>query len=346
MLFTFGSSNFANPMNDCLSRRDFLKSAALLPLAAAAGVALSPTTAAAAVEPIKRVGGPMLKTSLNAYSFAKLLGTGGTGPLKLVELAEVCAKMGFDAFDPTGYYFPGYEKNGPGVPSDQMIYALKRRAFDLGLGISGTGIGNNFTIADQAARAVDVQRIKNWSEVAAKLGAPVIRVFADTQLRAQTWESASKGAKRDDVERWIADDIRACAEHAGKFGVIIGVQNHGDFIKTADDQISLLKRIDSPWCGAIVDTGYYKADDVYAEMAKAAPYAVSWQIKQSPYGVEKEAEAPTDLKRLLKIVRASGYRGYLPLETLSPRSGGSGYDPYKVVPKFLAELRQAIAETA
>ncbi len=333
-------------MNDLSSRRNFLKSAALLPLVAAAGSALSATPALAAVEPIKRVGGPMLKTSLNAYSFAKLLGIGGTGPLKLVELAEVCAKLGFDAFDPTGYYFPGYEKNGPGVPTDKVIYALKRRAFDLGLGISGTGIGNNFTIADKAARAVDVQRIKNWSEVAAKLGAPVIRVFADTQLRAQTWESASKGAKRDDVEKWIADDIRACAEHAGKFGVIIGVQNHGDFIKTADDQLSLLKRIDSPWCGAIVDTGYYKADDVYAEMAKAAPYAVNWQIKQSPYGVEKEAEAPTDMKRLLKIVRASGYRGYLPLETLSPRSGGSGYDPYKVVPKFLAELRQAIAETA
>jgi hypothetical protein len=76
-------------MNDFSSRRDFLKSAALLPLAAAAGPALSGTTARAAVEPIKRVGGAMLKTSLNAYSFAKLLGTGGTGPLKLVELAEV-----------------------------------------------------------------------------------------------------------------------------------------------------------------------------------------------------------------------------------------------------------------
>ena len=302
--------------------------------------------AAASLEPVKRVGGPMLKVSCNAYSFAKLLGTGGTGSLKLVELAEVCAKMGFDGFDPTGYYFPGYEKNGLGVPTDKVIYALKRRAFDLGLGISGTGIGNNFTLADRAARAVDVQRIKNWSEVAAKLGAPVIRVFADTQLRAQTWESASQGAKRDDVEKWIADDIRACAEHAGKFGVIIGVQNHGDFIKTAFEQIALIQRVDSPWCGAIVDTGYYKAEDVYAEMAQAAPYAVNWQIKQSPYGVEKEAEAPTDLQRLLKIVRASGYRGYLPLETLSPRSGGSGYDPFKSVPKFLAELRQAIADTA
>ena len=191
-----------------------------------------------------------------------------------------------------------------------------------------------------------MQRIKNWAEVAAKLGAPVLRVFADTQMRAQTWETVSNGAKRDEVEKWIADDIRACADHAAKFGVIIGVQNHGDFLKTADNLIWLIKRIDSPWCGAIVDTGYFKAADPYAEMAKAAPYAVNWQIKQSPFGVEKEAEAPTDLIRLLKIVRASGYRGYLPIETLSAAAAAATYDPFTVVPKFLAELRAAIEATA
>ena len=325
------------------SRRDFLKGAALLPFI----TAVPGATALAVVAPIKRIGDPMLKVSCNAYSFAKLLGTGGQGSLSLVALAEFCAKEGFDGIDPTGYYFPGYEKNGPGVPTDQFIYGLKRRAFDLGLGISGTGIGNNFTLADKTARAVDIQRIKNWTEVAAKLGAPVLRVFADTQMRAETWLSASKGAKREDVEKWMADDIRECANHAGKFGVIIGVQNHGDFIKTADDQLNLIKRIDSPWCGAIVDTGYYRADDPYAEMAKAAPYAVNWQIKQSPFGVEKESEAPTDLKRLMRLVRASGYRGYLPVETLSPRAGsGIIYDPFKVVREFLGEVRDAIAATA
>jgi hypothetical protein len=82
------------------------------------------------------------------------------------------------------------------------------------------------------------------------------------------------------------------------------------------------------------------------EIEQAAPYAVNWQIKQSPLGVEKEAEVPTDLKRLLKIVRASGYRGYLPIETLSPRGGdGPAYDPFTVVPKFLAEVREALAAT-
>ncbi|MDP3071774.1 MAG: sugar phosphate isomerase/epimerase family protein [Opitutaceae bacterium] len=334
-------------MKEHLSRRTFLKSAPLLPLVATAGGAvLGGTSVQAAVAPIQRIGGAQLKVSCNAYSFAKQLGTGGKGPMSLVAFAEFCAKANFDAIDPTGYYFPGYEKNGLGVPTDKFIYELKRRCFDLGLGISGTGLGNNFTIADRAARAHDVERIKKWVEVAAKLGAPVIRVFADTQMRAENWQSVSKGAPRDDVEKWVADDIRACADYGGKFGVVIGVQNHGDLIKTADDQIALIRRIDSPWCGAIVDTGYYRGTDNYAEIAKAAPYAVNWQVKQGTEGVENEASAPTDLIRLVKIVRASGYRGYLPIELLSSRGGTEPKDPYKAVPEFLAEVRRAIAATA
>jgi sugar phosphate isomerase/epimerase len=334
-------------MSNRFNRRGFIKSASLLPLSAA-GVSLGVSTANA-IDPIKRAGGSALKVSCNAYSFAKLLNSqlqGRGAGISLFDLAEFCAKQNFDGIDVTGYYFPGYEKNGPGVPTDKYIFELKRRAFDLGLGISGTGVGNNFTVADKSARALDVQRIKNWAEVAGKLGAPVLRVFADTQMRAQTWQTVSKGATRDQVEEWIAADIRGCADHAAKFGVIIGVQNHGDFLKTADDLISLLKRIDSPWCGAIVDTGYFKAADPYVEMAKAAPYAVNWQIKQSPLGVEAEEASPTDLKRLLRVVRESGYRGYLPIETLSPRGGGGDYDPFKVVPKFLAQLRDAISQTA
>ncbi len=329
-------------MNAPLSRRDFLHSLG----AAGAVLAASGGTALAAGAPIPRVGSPRLKVSLNAYSFGKLLNDFALGRgagMSLFALAEYCAKHDFDGFDATGYYFPGYRERK--LPDDQLVFELKRRAFELGLGISGTGIGNNFTVSDAAARARDVEWIKQWVEVAAKLGAPVLRVFADTQMRAQTWETASNGAARADVEKWIADEIRLCAEHGAKFGVIIGVQNHGDFVKTAGDLISLIKRVDSPWCGAIVDTGYFRAPDPYAEMEQAAPYAVNWQIKQSPLGIEQEAEAPTDLVRLLKIIRLSGYRGYLPIETLSPR-GNSDYDPYVVVPKFLAELRAAMAATA
>lgn len=326
------------------SRREFFKSASLLAFCAAGGAgALSPAAHAAAGA-IPRQGGSHLKVSLNAYSFARLLNNHlfnrGEG-LSLIQLLEFCAKHNFDGIDATGYYFPGYRERK--LPEDSFVYEFKRRAFELGIGLSGTGVGNNFTTADREARARDVQWIKDWVVVAAKMGAPVLRVFADTQMRNASWETVSNGASRSEVEEWIAADIRACAEHAANHGVIIGVQNHGDFLKTADDLIALVKRVDSPWCGAIVDTGYFKAEDPYAEMAKAAPYAVNWQIKQSPLGVERQADAPTDLRRLVGLIRASGYRGYVPIETLSPRGSAEAYDPYIVVPKFLADFRAALA---
>jgi hypothetical protein len=100
--------------------------------------------------------------------------------------------------------------------------------------------------------------------------------------------------------------------------------------------------VNSPWCGAIVDTGYFKTSDPYKDMAEVAPYAVNWQIKQSPFG--EDSDVPTDLVKLIGIVRASNYRGYLPIETLSPKN--KVYDPFQVVPAFLKQLRAAIAQTA
>lgn len=312
------------------SRRHFIQTLALASLAGKA----------AAMTPAQRAGGPFLKTALNAYSFSKLLNNsakGRGGDFTLFDLCDFCAQQNFDAVDLTGYFIPGYPK----VPEDSVVYAIKRHAFDLGLDISGTGVRNNFTTADKAVRAESVQHIKDWVEVAAKLGAPVLRVFADTQMKAQTWQTVSNNATRDEVEAWIAADIRECADHAAKFGVILGVQNHGDFLQTGDEHLSLINRVNSPWCGPIVDTGYYKTDDPYADMAKVAPFAVNWQIKESPFGAGHETR--TDLKKLLTIIRLADYRGYLPIETLS--SSAKAYDPFAVVPAFLADLRAALAAT-
>ncbi len=91
-----------------------------------------------------------------------------------------------------------------------------------------------------------------------------------------------------------------------------------------------------------MDTGYYKTPDPYVDIDLVAPHAVNWQIKQSTLG--QDSDVPTDLTRLVKIVRASGYSGYLPIETLSPR--GKVYDPYSVVPAFLKQFQAALAKTA
>lgn len=319
------------------SRRNFLKQAALLPLVAAS---FPLATANAALAPIKRVGGSHLKTSLNAYSFIELLNANLKDPTKGVDLFQVCdfcAEHNFDAVDVTGYFFPGY----PNAPTDEYIYRLKRHAFNLGLAISGTGVRNDFTAANQATRDGGVARIKTWIEVAAKLGAPVIRAFADSQPPFKNWQQASGNASRDTVEGWVADGLRECAEHGKKFGVIVVVQNHGDFISTGEQHISLLKRVDHEYCAAMVDTGKYNTPDPYADIAMVVPYAVTWQIKEL---IGTPGDSPrVDMKKLLTIIRESGYRGYLPIETLS--SGRKDYNSYQAAAGMLDELRAAIAAT-
>lgn len=308
------------------SRRTFLQTA----IAAAGLPALS-----------RAAGKQTLRVSLNAYSFNKLLndairGRGeGTTLMKLLDFA---AANKFESFDATGYYFPGY----PAVPPDSYIDGLRKKAADLGLAISGTGVRNNFTTADAAVRQQGVEHIKQFVEVAARLGAPGIRVFADTQMRAQTWETVAPGKKRSEVQDWIAANLRECAEHGKKFKVKIGVQNHGDFLRTGEDLMTLVKAVGSEWCGPIVDTGYFKSADPYKDIELVAPHAVNWQIKQSPLG--EDSEVPTDLVKLVTIVRKSGYSGFLPIETLSPQ--GKPYDPYTVVPAFEKQLKDAIAKTA
>jgi sugar phosphate isomerase/epimerase len=324
-------------MNHEFNRRDFLKTStafAALALSApglmGAAQSSSPgavrTSAAMAKDRFKRVGGPKLKTSLNAFSFndALMPGKDGSAPkMTLFDVLEFCAEQNFDAIDPTGYYFPGY----PQVPSDDYIAKFKKRAFELGLDISGTGIRNNFAAADKAARAKDVELAQKWIEAAAKLGAPVIRVFAGHE---------APGANRDEVNKWMAEDVRACAEHGKKYGVMIGVQNHGDFLKTAEQTIHLVEMVNSEWVGVILDTGNYPTDP-YAEIAAVLPYTINFQIKESPYG--KDSPERLDLNRFVKIVRDAGYRGYLPIETLTVK--GVPYEPFKVIPRFHKEVQAA-----
>ena len=295
---------------------------------------------AAAFAPIKRTGGSLLKPALNAFSFLELLNTNLKDASKGIDLfgvCDFCAKHDIEAVDLTGYFFPGYPK----TPVESYVNRMKSYTHDRGIVISGTGVRNDFATADKALRAAGVQLTQEWIEVAARLGAPVIRVFAGPQSPHKDWQSAANNAQRADVERWMAEAVRKCAEHGEKFGVIVAVQNHGDFLGTGPEHLSLLKRVDQEWCGALVDTGKYLTADPYADIAMMVPHAVNWQIKETLGSTMDSPRA--DFKKLVKIIHGGGYRGFLPIETLSMKR--KDYDPAAEVTKVLAQLREAIANT-
>jgi sugar phosphate isomerase/epimerase len=324
-------------MRALFDRRRFLATSAALPAGLGAAIGLGRAQSVAG-PPDHAAAGARLKPSLNAFSFLELLEANAKDATKGIDLfgvCDFCAKHDFDAVDVTGYFFPGY----PGAPSDRYLVKLKRHAFDLGLELSGTGVRNDFTTADAKVRAEGVQRVKTWIEVAAKLGAPTVRAFADSQAPFKNWREASGNAPRETVERWAAEALHECAEHGEQYGVIVAVQNHADFISTGPQHVSLIERVNHPWCRAMVDTGSYLTDDPYADIALAAPYAVNWQVKET---TRSRLDSPRlDMNRFVSIVRRAGYRGYLPIETL--RMGRTDYDSFVEIPRMLAGLRAAIA---
>jgi sugar phosphate isomerase/epimerase len=305
-------------MPETVDRRAFLSALGVSPLVLELAPGLVLQAAPSSATGVAR--SPKIKLSCNLYSFNAPL---RSGEMSLEQVVDFCAELGFDAVDPTGYYFPGH----PEPPADEYLHAIELRAFRNGLDISGTGVRNDFTVPDAAKREADVAHVKRWVEVAAKLGAPVLRVFDG--------RGEAKGPTRDEMTAWVVEAFRACAAHGERHGVVIAYQNHDELLKTADEVLGLRQRVASEWFGLNVDVGSLRTGDPYEEISRLAPFACTWQIKERLYRRGKEEK--TDLGRVFAILRAAGYRGYAPLETLGPG------DPREKVRRFLDEARTALA---
>jgi sugar phosphate isomerase/epimerase len=272
-----------------------------------------------------------LIASLNAYSFSDLLSAKDERDKQqvytLFNLLDWCADRKIKALDPTAYFFPTY----PEVPSDEYLKKFKDKAAALGIAISGTGIRNDFASPDLQVRAAGVELAKKWIVAASKLGAPVVRLFAGEIPKG--YEDKWK-----EVADWMIECYKECAAVGEQYGVKIGIQNHGDMLQTAEQCIYVIKGVNSKWAGLIVDTGNFKTDDPYKDIAEVVPYAVNWQVKESPRGIGGKEK--TDYVKLVKIIKDGGYTGYLPVETLLVR--GVPYDPFVLVPDMLNELNAAI----
>jgi len=282
-----------------LNRRKFTRLAAVAGIGGIAGVNSVKLSAQnlekyAGQDPVKKY-----KLSLNAYSFNQPL-TKGT--MTISDLLDFSAKTGIDGVDLTGYYFPGY----PQVPSDEYIYSVKKKAFHLGLYINGTGVRNDFTWSDPVRRTAEKKLVKEWVILAEKLGAPSLRIFAGNLSKENfLWEERAK---------WIAEDIRECAEFGKSHGVMMALQNHHDFIKNASEIDTLMKMIDHEWVGLMLDIGSYHVADPYAQIAINAKHAISWQLKEKVFINDNQVD--TDYFKIRDIVKQCGYKGYLPVETL------------------------------
>ncbi|MGI9474964.1 MAG: sugar phosphate isomerase/epimerase family protein [Rubripirellula sp.] len=307
-----------------MQRRKFIKlSAAGAVAATTAGLGSDP---AVAREPIARSGPPRFHVGLAAYSLRDYFSfkkgkpqepaANGTA-IDMVGFLDYCVAQNIDAAELTSYFFrPDAD--------DQYFLDLKHAAFLRGVTISGTAIGNNFTIGKGPKLDAEIDAAISWIDRASVLGAPHIRFFAGTGKQLDGNPQRLEEA---------AEALGQCADHAAKRGIFLGVENHGNL--TPQQLLSIMKRVSNPWVGINLDTGNFLSSDPYRDLEMCIDYAVNVQVKVNMKTSDGK-KYPADLPRVGKILRNGNYQGFVILEY-------EDSDPYEEIPRALSDLREALS---
>ncbi len=304
-----------------LSRRQALQS-----LAAIAGGAIAAPHAAVGIGPFVRPGSPSFRLGLAAYSFREYFAMvkgkrqeipGGRDPLTMPGFIDYCADRGIAGAELTGYFFP------PQFSLDDYR-KIRRHAFLRGVAISGTAIGNDFTLADGADHDAQIADAKLWIDRAAAMGAPHVRVFA----------GSGNGREKDAAMAQCIAALEECSAYAGERGVFVGLENHGGIVAEADDLLAITRAVNSEWFGINLDTGNFHTEDPYTDLARCAPFAVNVQVKIEVRAKDGEPE-PTDYGRIASLLREANYQGFVTLEFEDKA-------PFDHVPSHLKSLQESL----
>ena len=302
-----------------ISRRCFLERAAAVAVTTAGAAVCLPSVSA--VPPLERKGKAQLRLSLAAYSFRDFFNAKEAARrITLENFIDFCADHGCVGTELTSYYFPKEFGN-------DYLVGLKRHAFLRGLAISGTAVGNNFAQPDGPDLDREIASVKRWIDHASVMGAPHIRVFA----------GAPKGIDLSTAKRQCVRALEECGAYAGEKGIWLGLENHGGIVADVAVLLEIVQAVQCPWVGVNLDSGnFYGPGDPYDDMARLAPYAVNVQVKVEINRAGKGKE-PTDLARVMAILRQANYQGFVALEY------ESSADPWKAVPEWLERMRAAMA---
>jgi sugar phosphate isomerase/epimerase len=156
-------------------------------------------------------------------------------------------------------------------------------------------------------------------------------------MKARGVEPPLRGFTEDDAFRWSIESFQKCTELAASRGVTLALENHWGLSNTPEGMLRIIDAIDSPWLGALMDTGNF-LEDPYEKLEKIASKTVFVQAKTYPGGGEFYT-LDLDYARVAAILRDAGYSGYVSLEM-------EGKEPAETaVPKGIAVLRKAFGGT-
>lgn len=308
--------------NTKLSRRNWLKGAAVLGVASTGANTLF---AAAEKESVQPSYSPPIRFAVSSYSYWHF----DMVKYPIERVIENASNLGFDGVEILHRQMESEEK--------PYMNKLKRLAFDAGLALPMLSIHQSFVKPDAAARQKDIEHTRRCIQLAVQMGIPCIRM--NTGRSAPDYYQTGKetplpGYTDEDAIKWCIDGLGECLVDAEKEGVILAIENHWGL----SSNIDYLERIymalkDNPSMGLNLDTGNYVGDP-YPQFERLVKHANIIQAK-TYYGGGVYYDLELDYSRLGKIAREQGFKGYVSLEM-------EGHEnPDTAVPKSLEVLRKA-----
>lgn len=281
-------------MNQLTNRRCFLKQTTALASSLAVGRMLTSDVFA------KDSKQPLFKISLAEWSLHKSI---FAGKIDNRDFAKVAKKeCGIGAIEYVNQFFADKAKD------KKYLGELKTRAENEGVKALLIMIDRegNLGDPDEKKRKKAVENHHKWVEAAKFLGCHSIRV------------NARSGGSYDEQLKLAADGLRKLSEFAKPFGLNVLVENHGGLSSNGKWLAGVMKRVDLPNCGTLPDFGNFRVKgdewyDRYLGVEQLMPFAKAVSAKSHDFDA-KGNETHTDYLKMMKIVVAAGYHGYVGIE--------------------------------
>lgn len=295
-----------------MQRRDFIKVGAAAMTAAAAGGLV-------AAEGKGSQGRRAVKLGISSYSYWHFRPP-KTPIEKVIEEAARLEVEGVDILHRQ-------------MDSENLGYLkkLKRTAFVNGVDLISLSIHQDFVDPAPEVRQRNIRHTEKCIELAHEMGIPSIRLNSgrwgtirsfDDLMAARGKEPVLPGHTEDEGFQWCIDSIEKCLPLAEKRGVVLALENHWGLTRTPQGLLRILNAIESPWLGALMDTGNF-LEDPYPKLEQIAPKTVFVQAK-TYFGGGEWYTLDLDYGRIAQILREVDYRGYVSLEFEGKEAAASG----------------------
>ena len=238
------------------------------------------------------------KISLAQWSWHRRLRGQQQPKMDNLDFAAGARQYGIDAVEYVNQFFMDKAED------TGYLAEMKKRAKDNGVEsvlIMCDGEGN-LGDPDSQRRSRAVENHYKWLEAARYLGCHSIRINA-----------GSRGTY-DEQLKLAADGLRRLSEKAVGYKLNVIVENHGGLSSNSRWLTSVIKKVGLSNCGTLPDFGNFPPEaDKYKSVEMLMPYAKGVSAKSYDFD-EQGDETTIDFYRMMKIVVASGYKGYVDIE--------------------------------